>query len=349
MAWPKLCTSIRRSKALRFLLISGTILLIFGVITAIVIVTSGSKSTTHSSMNNTQTSMISPFNITYILRDSLNNNSPNELTFSSDEREQITRSFETNLNLSVQNVLQIRNIISTTAMGNTSSSRRKRLVQCDQDVSGMSGPALAFDFNVLYPSNLSCQNQTCINQILMEIYRRFRTVRSFAIDIKNRRQNLRLCSVGSLPSTPDELVEEVGTTLTTTANTTTTQTFSSVESTVITLSFPTTQTSATTPISNTQTIVFSTTNPNVTSNETLRDVEVCIRKLPLIQEQTSPYGFSLTSTLFYQDEHILVVVGASKFETILNMQTKQRGIVINGIMVYNKCQRTLDVTLPMNI
>jgi hypothetical protein len=60
-----------------------------------------------------------------------------------------------------------------------------------------------------------------------------------------------------------------------------------------------------------------------------------------------PYRILHTSTFFFQDDQLLVVVGASKFETIIDMQTIERQIIIDGIMVYKNCQRTLEISLPM--
>jgi hypothetical protein len=59
------------------------------------------------------------------------------------------------------------------------------------------------------------------------------------------------------------------------------------------------------------------------------------------------YRIIYTSTLFFQDDHSLIVVGASKFEIIIDMQTIKRQIIIDGIMIHKNCQRTLDVSLPM--
>ncbi|CAF0913963.1 unnamed protein product [Adineta ricciae] len=365
MTWFKGCASNQKSKRLRFFLLASGILVVIGVTVAIIVVVIKSKSSSNSpTPDNVQRSIAPPFNITYLLSDSLTNSS-NQLKFSPDERSQIARDFESNLNLSTRNVLEIRDIIYTTAMGNKSTSRRKRSIQCDQDVNGMSGPALSFDFNLIKPNDPSCQNQTCISKILSEIYKNFRNIRSLIINSKNQQTRLRLCSVGSLPVTADDFVEETTittqsftsikqtampstTTLTTVPQTTTatTQMFTTAESTMTTLNFTTSQVSRMSTVFNTETTIIL---PNTTSNNTQHNAEICIRKLPLLQEQTSPYRISLTSTLFYQDEHILVVVGASKFEITLDMQTKQQHIVINGVMAYNKCQRTIDLSLPTNI
>ncbi|CAF0965705.1 unnamed protein product [Adineta ricciae] len=379
MNWFKGCAFNQKSKRLRFFLLAAGILVVIGVTVAVIVVVIKSKSSSNSpTPDNVQRSIAPPFNITYLLSDSLTNSS-NQLRFSPDERSQIVRDFESNLNLSMRNVLEIRDIIYTTAMGNKSTSRRKRSIQCDQDVNGMSGPALSFDFNLIKPNDSSCQNQICISKILSEIYKKFRNIRSLVINSKNQQTRLRLCSVGSLPVAADDFVEETTITtqsfttikqtttpstdtLTTVPQTTTattqiltsvkettvssTQTFTTVDSTMATLNFTTSQVSRTSTIFNTETTIIL---PNTTSNNTLHDAEICIRKLPWLQEQTPPYRISLTSTLFYQDEHILVVVGASKFEITLDMQTKQQNIVINGVMIYNKCQRTIDLSLPTNI
>ncbi len=61
----------------------------------------------------------------------------------------------------------------------------------------------------------------------------------------------------------------------------------------------------------------------------------------------TPYKITYTSTLFFQDNHSILVVGASKFETKIDTQGIKRQLQINGVLVYTNCQRTIDVSLPI--
>ena len=64
-------------------------------------------------------------------------------------------------------------------------------------------------------------------------------------------------------------------------------------------------------------------------------------------ETVAPYKITYTSTLFFQDNHSILVVGASKFETKIDTQGIKRQLQINGVVVSTNCQRTTDTSLPI--
>jgi hypothetical protein len=72
-------------------------------------------------------------------------------------------------------------------------------IQCDQDVGGMSGPAIIFDFNLTYPINGICQTQQCVSQAFANVNQQFKSVPSLLVDFNNVSRELRLCSMGVLP------------------------------------------------------------------------------------------------------------------------------------------------------
>ncbi|CAF0779840.1 unnamed protein product [Adineta steineri] len=349
MAWLKNCTHNLRTRRGRFLVLAGITILIAAIIVAIVVSVTDSKSQSKSDLNITQSPIPSTFNATYISVNSFIQ-SLNELNFNSSDLAQLARSFEYGLNLSVQNVLQIRTIDLTAPVEKISKTRRRRAVQCDQNVGNVNGSALMFDFNLINPPNNTCQSQTCITEMFITIYQRFRSTLSFLINFQNKQQTFDLCSITPLSVSADSSSEQIPTSI---SNITTTPVFTNISSTTVrpsttTPNFSSTETINTTIPSTTEP-VLSTERSNLTSNATIPAIDICLRKLPIIQEQTAPYRISYTSTLFFQDEHTLIVVGASKFETFLDMQTIERYIIIDGVMVYNNCQRVIDTSLPMTM
>ncbi|CAF4331382.1 unnamed protein product, partial [Rotaria sp. Silwood2] len=63
----------------------------------------------------------------------------------------------------------------------------------------------------------------------------------------------------------------------------------------------------------------------------------------VLTKQVPPCRIFYSGTLFFQDDKVLIVIDASKFETIIDMQIKKRQIIIDGFIVYTNCQRTLDI------
>lgn len=60
----------------------------------------------------------------------------------------------------------------------------------------------------------------------------------------------------------------------------------------------------------------------------------------------APYRITHTSTIYDRDVQALVVVGASKSESIIELGALKQRIIINGILVTQQCQRTIDISVP---
>jgi hypothetical protein len=63
-------------------------------------------------------------------------------------------------------------------------------------------------------------------------------------------------------------------------------------------------------------------------------------------EKTAPYRITHTSTIYDHDIQALIVVGASKSELTIELGAVKQRIMINGILVTERCQRTIDVSIP---
>ncbi|CAF3388261.1 unnamed protein product [Rotaria sp. Silwood1] len=350
MAWSNNRTHVRWSSRQHFLVLTFVIIYIPLTIVALVILRRSSANLSNQAVHIKPLTVAFSFNVTYVLVDE-SIRSFTEFNLNSVDRVKLARDFEYGLGLSVQNVLKIHNISPVTIIGKKSKSRHKRFVKCDPN--GAKGPALIFDFNLTYPIDHMCKDEKCINQTFDAVSKKFRSVPSLSIDFENVSREIRLCSMDiSPPSTTIQPSRVPTSSLSTTSYTRTSTTVyvsnedPTLNASVSNATMSYTETSTISVPSTTNTITTSE-SLNSTSNQTISNITTCLEKISMTQEQVPPCRILHTSTLFFQDDRTLVVIGASKFETIIDMQIIKRQIIIDGVMLYTNCQRILDTSSPV--
>ncbi|CAF0885714.1 unnamed protein product [Rotaria sordida] len=327
MTWFNNRTHIGWSLRQCFLVLTSVIIFISLIIAALVIFSRISINLSNHAVHIKPSTVAFSFSVTYVLVDE-SIRSSTEFNLNSIDRVKLARNFEYALDLGIQNILTIHNISPITVIEKRSKSRHRRFVQCKQDPNKIKGSVLIFDFNLTCPIDHICQNEKCINETIDKIYKHFQSVPSLSIDFKNVSRELRLCSIDVLSRTIRKLPQVSTTSISTIPyrhNSTTV--YSSTEESNL-------NTSASTM---TKTIMTNESS-NSTLNQTI-DFS--------LTEQVPPCRIFHTSTLFFQDDHTLIVIGASKFETIIDMQRIKKRIIINGVMVHENCQRTLDISTPI--